>query len=231
MKENEKEIAKLILGILENHERNSTLQLALECARFHLGIKKNEKPNYNAFQSRHNFVEKILHDNKKQSSYEDLDMVSDNAEIFSALMLYLNVLEQIGTLFCKTSKKKYCPIINAITDFYPKEMQDKEKQAIKNLRNSLAHNFGLVNLKGKSPTHKYTICFQNEGKKIIELPKTKWNKDYTDQSEKTSCLVYAFPLMTLVEDILSEIIKKYKQNKLKFAMPIEEVKSRFTVLN
>ena len=51
-----KEIAELILGLRQNTSRKSTLQLALESAKFHLGIKGTDDINYIKFSFRHNLV-------------------------------------------------------------------------------------------------------------------------------------------------------------------------------
>ena len=108
-----KKIAGLILGLEPDETRKSTLQLALENARHHIGIKDGEKPRGCSFNFRHDLVEKLEssrgrcsdeaeHETNEENSFNDrYGRCSDEAEIFCGLLLYLNVLEQIGTLFCK----------------------------------------------------------------------------------------------------------------------------------
>lgn len=237
-----KQIAELILGIKNDPKRKSTLQLALEIARFHLGMDVSDKvpnnedrnnntfPNYGDFITRHHFVERI----KENAS---IDRCSDEAELFTALFLYLNVLEQIGTLFCKDEKNG---IEKAIETFSSQELPAQDIKEIKNLRNSLAHNFGLINLKNQSPTIKYTISIDyhetNSSNNavsncIIQLPKNEWSKDWSDKSDETSCTIYAFPLMRLCEDIIKEVVERCKEDKLTFAIEeLEEIKARYTIL-
>ena len=90
--EQEKELIELILGIKNSSDRKSTLQLALESARFHCGIEKNGIIDNVTFDLRQDFLEKIYKEEFKH-------YISDEADIFSALLCYLICLEQIGTLF------------------------------------------------------------------------------------------------------------------------------------
>ena len=219
-----KKIAGLILGLEPDETRKSTLQLALENARHHIGIKDGEKPRGCSFNFRHDLVEKL------ESSR---GRCSDEAEIFCGLLLYLNVLEQIGTLFCKDENETN-GIKKAIKAFSTKKFNKLEIKAIKDLRNSLAHNFGLVgyDTKNKKPTMKFTICiyFSDEIQTIVELPKPEWDGSFSDKSDETQCKIYAFPLFNLVEEVIEEVKKQYKSDKLQFAIgDLEEIKSRFTI--
>lgn len=228
MDNNEKEIAELILGISKPKDRKSTLQLALESANFHLGIKdddehKDEGPNILSFDLRN--------DNFNQSDDETYNIrCNDESELFTALFLYLNILEQIGLLFCKDTSEKN-NTIKALKKF-DSQINREERTAIKNLRNSLAHNFGLVNYNSKTnkPTHKYTIDMGDEREKVIELPTKEWDGNYADKSKETSCIIYIYPLMKHIHSIFKKAKAQYLNNELSFAIDnIEEIKSRFTI--
>ncbi|MFC2358434.1 hypothetical protein [Porphyromonas endodontalis] len=240
-----KKIAGLILGLEPDETRKSTLQLALENARHHIGIKDGEKPRGCSFNFRHDLVEKLEssrgrcsdeaeHETNEENSFNDrYGRCSDEAEIFCGLLLYLNVLEQIGTLFCKDENETN-GIKKAIKAFSTKKFNKLEIKAIKDLRNSLAHNFGLVgyDTKNKKPTMKFTICiyFSDEIQTIVELPKPEWDGSFSDKSDETQCKIYAFPLFNLVEEVIEEVKKQYKSDKLQFAIgDLEEIKSRFTI--
>ncbi|EHO68661.1 hypothetical protein [Segatella maculosa] len=219
-----KEIAELILGLRQNTSRKSTLQLALESAKFHLGIKGTDDINYMKFSFRHNLV-------GQAKNGINTDLCSDEAELFSALLLYLNALEQIGTLFCKEEEVEN-GIKKAISAFCPKTFGEDETKAIKNLRNSLAHNFGLVNYnqRNKKPTEKFTICFDDKEEIIVELPKRKWEGSFKDKSDDAQCKIYVFPLIRMIEQIISKVKKQYKNDTLSFAIEdLEEIKARFTI--
>ncbi len=228
MNDEEKEIAELILGIKKLKNRISTLQLALESAKFHLGFKdddnhKDEGPDIFSFYQRN--------DDLNPSDDETyIIRCSNESELFTALFLYLNILEQIGLLFCEDTSENN-NVINAINKF-DSQINSEERFAIKNLRNSLAHNFGLVNYNPKTnkPTHKYTIYMGDEKEKVIELPTKEWDGNYADKSKETSCIIYIYPLMKHIHSILKKAKAQYLNNELSFAIDnIEEIKSRFTI--
>lgn len=229
MNDEEKEIAELILGIKKLKNRISTLQLALESAKFHLGFKdddnhKDEGPDIFSFYQRNDDL---------NSSDDETYIIrcSDESELFTALFLYLNILEQIGLLFCKDTLKKNGT--KKALEKFDSQINSEERTAIINLRNSLAHNFGLVNYdpKTKKTTHKYTIDMANKSEKVIKLPRQTWDGNYADKSEETSCIVNAFALIKLVHQIINEAITQYNNNTLSFAIEdLEEIKAKFTII-
>lgn len=224
-----KEIAELILGLRKSEKRKSTLQMALLSARYHTGItKQGGMPTKDTFWLRHNLEDKLL-------KGEDIDILPDESELPSSLTLYLICLEQLGTLFCEDGDGDNNGIFKSIACFSPKKFKSEEIEAIKNLRHSLAHNFGLVSFNSKKPTdtkYKYIIYYNDSEKNdIVRLPDKPWDGDWSDKSERTSCLIYAFSLMRLIEQIILRIQTRYKENKLEFAIKdLEEIKARFTVL-
>ncbi|MBR6445684.1 MAG: hypothetical protein IKS94_04535 [Prevotella sp.] len=225
--EQEKELIELILGIRNISDRKSTLQLALESARFHCGIEKNGEIDNATFNLRQDFLERIYKGDFKH-------YISDEADIFSALLSYLICLEQIGTIFYikdKINEKESNGIVNAINFFSP-GLSQKERIALKNLRNSLGHTFGLVNLDHhKKGTHKFNLNFHEESKDVIKVPSEKniWDGDYLEKSERTDTIVYVYPLIRFIEKTIQNVIGEYYKGNLRF-IDYEEIKSRFTIL-
>ena len=163
-------------------------------------------------------------------------MPSDEADIFTALLQYFICLEQIGTLFFINNKKDKSDtngIINAINMFSSDCPPKKELEAFKNLRNSLGHAFGLVNvdMAKKKATHKYTLNFSDECDKIIKLPDkgNEWNGDYLDKKEKNSTIIYVFPLIRFIEKTIANVIEEYNKGTLRFVY-MEEIKARYTII-
>lgn len=225
----EQELIEIILGLKNDPVRKSTLQLALESARFHCGIVENGNIDNYTFNSRQQLVEKIQRG-------VDIKIPSDEADIFSALLQYFICLEQIGTLFYieeKMDNSDKNGIINAINMFSPRKISTKETEALKNLRNSLGHAFGLVNIdmSRKKATHKFLLDFKDECNCIISLPKKKheWNGDFLEKSKETSTIVYVFPIIRFVEEIIANVVNMYKDGKLRFSY-MEEIKARFTII-
>lgn len=218
----ENELKELILGLTSNPNRKSTLQLALEVARRNCGIKEDGTINDMVFGYRNDSVNLIMEGRNPLCN-------SDEADLFSSLLIYLNCLEQIGTLFCGKSNVKN-GIIRTIKTYSPDLLSDEKQKALKNLRNSLAHNFGLVNItpNGK-PISKYMLIYAKDND-IIKLPQVKWNGDFFNKAEETSIKVYVYSVIELVETIIRKLKEDYKNGQLEFAIDVEEVKSRFTIL-
>ncbi len=222
----EKELMKLILGLSKDPHRKSTLQLALEVARNKCGRLEDGTISYEAFCFRNNSVDSLMHGEKP-------NICSDEADLFTSLFLYLNCLEQIGTLFCDSTNKNGGTISNgiekALIEFAFDLLSNEQRGALKKLRHSLAHNFGLVNYNEFRPDHKYLLIF-DENKNIIHPPCHKWNGDYSDKSEDTSTKIYVFSVIRLVEQIIQNLQDLYANGKLNFNISVDEVKARFTIL-
>lgn len=225
----EQELMELILGIKKDPNRKSTLQLALESARFHCGIEIDGRIDNATFECRQDFVERIMVDEYKH-------YISDEADIFSALLSYFICLEQIGTLFYledKLEKGESNSIINAIMFFSTDKLKKEERIALKNLRNSLGHAYGLVNIDKSQNcgTHKYILDFKNESKNVIVIPsqKHKWDGNFLNKEKETSTIIYVFPLIRFIERIINNVIEEYHKGTLRFIF-YEEIKSRFTII-
>lgn len=221
--QNKKEIIEIILGIRKDDKIKSTLQLALESARYHCGIEGNGDIDNFSFLTRQQIIDKIVKN-------VDLDVPSDEADLFSALLSYFICLEQIGTIFFRKpkSRKRENGIVKAIKMFSNEQLTENELKALKNLRNSLGHAFGLVNVNVKKATHKYTLSFKEESNKILELPKKEWDGNYLDKTIETSTIIYVFPLIRFIERAIRNVVDEYHKGTLD-SISLEEIKSRFTI--
>lgn len=218
----EKELMQLILGLKTDPHRKSTLQLALEVARRICNVGKDGKIREIDFNFRNNIVEDIMEERPPK-------ITSDEADIFTSLLIYLNCLEQIGILFCERNKVN--PIKKAINNFSSESLSSEKVNVLKNLRNSLAHNFGLVNVNPKNkPLNKFLLIFEHNDE-IVKLPNKKWNGEYTVKSEETSTVIYTYSVIELVEQIIAKLQNCCVNEEVDFSIDIEEVKSRFTVLS
>ena len=148
-------------------------------------------------------------------------------DAFSALSLYLIALDQLGHLFVKGKESvKVGEILKKakISEFGNEDI----RKAIKQLRNSLCHNFGLAN--NRKPFYKFTLDFNDENK-IIELPMKVWDGNWSDKMKETQTTVHIFPLCNAIEKAINSVITQYEQGEIQCVISdIEEVKSRFTVL-
>lgn len=231
-KDEEKEILSLILG--KNYEnRKSTLQMALSVARLLCCYKSGKTYSYASFLGDRNTVNDNPYDIAWRSS-------SPEADIFTAMLLYLIGLEQLGTLLTKNDKKESpCNrkggIYRILEEYYlsecPEEDNEKRKNEIKAivaLRNALAHSFGLFGC-SEGENHKFTLKLRsdNSSVSIIELPKKKWTGDFNDKNEETSTIIYPINLIKLIEEIISKI--QLKDSRI--ILDIEETKTRYSIIS
>lgn len=155
---------------------------------------------------------------------------------FNGLINYLIFLEQLGHIFIhdKTGKLNK---IDILLKQYAKNLNSDERNAIRALRNALAHQFGLaiVSLNTKTKkinpkfTHKFTLSIAS-GSSIIKLGKSPWKGDFKDKSDETSTTVYIYKLHELAELILSKIQNDISNNSISIRLPLEEIKTRFTII-
>lgn len=217
---NNSRVVECILGLKTHTSRKSCLILALQSARFHFGRdKKSGKGNIADFY----FRQKIM--TEKEENVQ-LDRTEDEVDLFSGLILYLVVLEQLGTIFINKNTNG----ILGILKLYASDLLREERNAIKNLRNSLVHNHGLVacSPQGK-PLCKFILSFE-ENIKPVELPIHDWTKKYEDKSEDSSIKINVFALINLIEEIIEKVIDESISGKLVSKLSKDELESRFTIL-
>ena len=143
---------------------------------------------------------------------------------FICIVNYLIILDLIGEVFCK---KKDNNLIKALSTFGDK-ISVEDKYAIAALRNSFAHNYGLINI-NKYHKHKFTLDFS--ANTLLEKHPTKeWNGDFQFKSEETSTVIYVKSLIQLIENIWKKLNSEIDEAKVDSVLEINELKARFTVL-
>lgn len=210
-----KQLISLILGEETIPDRKSTLQLALSAARSHLGLNGETPSRGTLTDLQYQRYETSLGTN-----------VSEEADLFSGLLIYLICLEQIGVIFCEGKDK----IDAAINTFYGDaiNLDKKQVEAIRNLRNALAHSFGLINICQNLPRNKFLISFDENPKKMVELPQSTYSR-FDDKEDKSETVIYAFSVISMVEQIMSELVKRFRAGVLEMKADFEMVLARYTI--
>jgi len=154
-----------------------------------------------------------------------------NPYSFIGIINYLLILDMIGEIFTKRSSenkiqkalKQYCPFIN-----------DKDINTIVALRNSLAHNYGLINIPDNPKhylTQRHKFCLINsESADLIVYPPMPW--DGIDKSDDSFTIVGLEKLIELVESVYQSLKQEIEGNPLKnlfLVNGVEELKARFTI--
>lgn len=245
MEQNNQNIIELILGLKNDTVRKSTLQLALKQARRIAGFSEGKDVSRQSWNRR----------GYDRASTKDqiVDIAFGNArdeamDILTSLCLYLIVLDQLGHVFRKSNRgcNKVGEAITQSEMDKKYHLDAKDVKSIKELRNSINHNFGLASCKCSSKKdkekekvvgkEKFIICFDNdENHKPVERGGDAWDGNWEDEnnkkSAKTSTLVYPFSLMNLAEDVLKSFIYKVRNGTISSPLSNGELKSRFTIID
>ena len=201
-----KRIIELVLGISKDNSRVSTMVLSLQNARNSCGYREEEPYTRLEFDLR-----------------GDGRRTNDEADIFNALLNYLIVLEQVGVLFFDGGIKE------TINEFYLAN-DDERKNALKGLRNALAHHGGLAIWDDKRKTGYKFMIDLSDSKEIVKLADKKWTGDYFDKSKETSTIIYAIPFIRLVENIVAQLKENIDEFVTKSTLSTEQIKTKFTIL-
>lgn len=147
----------------------------------------------------------------------------------AGILLYLIFLDQVGIIFkpknekeIKASKNRGSEISRALKHF--SSLNDSEISIIRNLRNSLSHNFGLA-----TTSHKFTLSTEKSSA-IIKNEK-KWTGDFNDKREETQTTIYVQNLIELVESIYENLLEENKNNNLEIVIDKDELLAKFTIIN
>lgn len=210
-----------ILGIDKESDRTSCFMMALRSARYHMGRNIETGESYdNAggtpvdFANRDSLVEHWMFDE----------------EIFTGLVMYLILLDQIGCIFAKVGivlQKKESGVKYALKCF--SNFSNKEREAIYALRCTLAHNFGLTTEKANPKPHKFILSFDVDSK-AVTLPTEKWDADYSDKSDGISTVIGVYALCDEIESVVDNVYDYYEQGKLQLQSDKKEICSRFTLI-
>lgn len=165
-----------------------------------------------------------------------------NPYSFVGVVNYLLILELIGEIFrLKTfSTNKSNKIYKALKQFSASDMtmtslNERDIDTIIALRNSLAHNYGLINIPSekekKTKLHKF-ILLNNDNSELIKYPMQIWNEDFADKSEETSTQISVIKLQDLVERVFLNLTTEIENDTVDLALEkgLDELKARFTIL-
>lgn len=156
---------------------------------------------------------------------------------FICIINYLLILDLIGEVFNVKgfTTKKNNNIYKALKQF-SSSTPEKDIDTIIALRNSLAHNYGLINVprnerENSAKRHKF-ILLHSENSFLIKYPTTNWNGNFEDKSEDTSTQISTINLINLIEQIYKNLVKESENNRIELNLSggIEELKSRFTII-
>jgi len=166
---------------------------------------------------------------------------------FIGIINYLLFLEMIGEIFklktfnnTKTNKKTN-NIYKALKQF-GNNISEKDIWSIVALRNSLAHNYGLINIpfeniknikKREMLTHKF-ILSNVDNTDLIIYPTNNWKeKDFSDKNDNTSTRISIFKLIDFIESVYLNLKKAIEFNQVELSLDgdLEELKARFTIQN
>lgn len=149
---------------------------------------------------------------------------------FSGLISYLIFLEQIGSLFRpKDSYKILSDESNGINCAlsYFSTLDENKISAIRALRNSLTHKFGLATQNKGVNSFKFTLSIERNSD-ILHLG--NWSGDFTDKNETSFTTVFIFDLIDLIEMIYKEICKGWAEQTIISLIPLNEINTRYTII-
>ena len=223
-------LLKLVLGLRESPKRFSTLQLALERARYYCGNDKGQLEYSDIdFATRQKYVEKM-----KLGQFISPNV--DIGDLFVATLLYLNGLEQLGNLFYSAEGTN-----NGISDVLMHAQNvglvhfenENSINALKRLRHALAHNYGLVSVPPKHTKtkyyYKYILTFNHNTHKVIEMPKSEWECDYSNKSKRSSVIVHFYPLINMIENVFRNSQQEFLNGTIICAMDKDEIETNYTI--
>ena len=221
MKEEEKNrelIKKFVTERVIEQGRESCLMIALETARILCGRDK-------ATGKKTDKETDIIHSDEFKQN------IITTQTSFAGLIHYLLLLDLIGAVFIPKDSN----IARTIKHFHP-EMNEREVYAIVALRNSLAHNYGLVNIpkyKKQYPNSLHMFSLDNFGglNSMVEVSETIWNKKFTCKDDSMTTNIDIPKLVDFFEEIYQTLVEKVENEKLDVVLNkgIEELKSRFTI--
>ena len=229
------DLMRIILGLDKEVNKKSNYLIALESARRLTGRNLLDGTAKCINDMRCNLldIDKLYHSNEQIMEDQPVD-----EKMMIGLTMYLILLDLIGCLFKRNDKSVDCRnctngIKIALVLF--SNLENEEIKAICDLRNSLAHNFGLATerrtdkKRKEKKEHKFTLSFTNDDP-IIKLPTKEWNNKYGDtEDDSSSTVIGVYAFCNEVENIVKELIKVYRAGNLEFRLSEEEIRSRFTI--
>jgi hypothetical protein len=201
-----------------NISRRSCLIMALKSARKHTGRDIKTGKDISGLINEDVFDNNLYH-----------------SEYFTGLAVYLILLEQIGLIFCKVGYKdgkKTNGIQIALENF--SRLNRGQIKALRALRNSLAHNFGLALAKNplsktEEQLYKFRLHFDQNQEPIS--PNLNWHGNYNDKNDSTDTVVGVQQLCGLVENVFFELKSEFEIGNIELRIKdLNEIKARFTII-
>lgn len=158
---------------------------------------------------------------------------------WGAAIIYLIVLELIGTCFRPKDKRKVNgnPIYKALRYFT--SHSENEARAIESLRHSFAHNYGLINLQNnretkvinKRGTHHFSLT-ANPIEKLITERTEFWDGRFETRNKKNVTRINLWKLGDLVENVFNKLVEENNKENIELILDngIEELKAKYTVI-
>ena len=223
-------LVNFILGNEECNDRESCFNMALKAARRYVG--------FDVTTGKADSVNDMQYNILFQGGSCDDALASKMLHpcLFSGVLLYLVLLEQIGTLF-RVKSLGEMPRKNCIKDalkMFSSLLTDDEIEAINDLRNSLAHNFGLAteynSRRGKLKKHHLFMLDFNNNAKLVALPREAWDGNFEHKYESNMTKIGVFAFCNQVETIVERLKKSASCGDVELRLSEAEAKARFTII-
>ncbi len=200
-------------------KRNSCLVNALEDARFLSG--RHPKTGINR---------EIVWVNMNEKEMNEKVVYASNS--FLGLIGYLILLDMIGSIFVAKKNTIYKTLEKFST------LNDKERDVVVALRNSLTHNYSLINIpfykqEDETKLHKFELIYLDTPF-VISIPSelNKWKrKDFNNKNDESNTQIGVKKLIDEFEKVYSNLKEEYNNGNVSLSngISVEELKSRFTI--
>jgi|JI10StandDraft_1071094.scaffolds.fasta_scaffold240541_2 hypothetical protein len=222
-------IRKFINERVIEEKRNSCLVVALQDAR-----KLTGRHPQTGFQSN------IILSNVNEKVMNEKIIYDSNS--FLGLIGYLILMDLIGSLF--KQKENENGICIALEKF-SKNLNKEERFVIKALRNSLAHNYSLINIPQKAKTpdkqqskdkkelHKFELIYEDTDFIIsVPLESDRWIRDdFKNKLDVSNTKIGVRKLIDEFENVYGNLKEDYDNDNVTLTLGLEELKARFTTIN
>jgi hypothetical protein len=178
-------------------------------------------------------------DGKEKTGKHDFLMNSEEGILYNYSFIgvidYLLILDLIGTAFRKKQFQctKTNPIYKALKQF--SKLTDDEIFVIIALRNSLAHNYSLVNIpKDKNEytdkLHHFKLI-NTRTSKLVEIS-TRWlDGEYSSKSEINETSIGLDNLFDMIEEVIANLKDESNNDFIELnGIKFEDFKMRFTIM-
>lgn len=143
---------------------------------------------------------------------------------WSGALVYMSLLDQVGEVLDRVGQT---PSAYVRTNTFLKALDlfrtnnEAENKALYALRNSFAHDFGLVNIPPNGDPllqHHFTV-FGGTVEPLVTLPSSRWGGPITSRNDSNVTRINLELLGDVVENIYSILVQLNNQNSLRIALP------------